>query len=1253
MKRIAYRVLAGFGLLLGPAPVMAQRLPVNVDAVTGTAVVSIPIEQVTNGGVSVPISIVYGSNGARLRDGEGTAGLGWNLVAGGQISRTVRGLPDDVKMYMPGETKLGWLYNTGKSAISSFSVANVTNPVNCTNAQTDLNYISSYFSYAGDTEPDIFNVSAPGLSCQFVFDGSNVIRTIPYQDVTIVPTYNPYADDIVSFTVTNDKGVKYVFSGDRNATRRTSLQPGPGSVYWSESNIKYYKTMFSQYKGGIQYCSSWMLASITDANGNKVDFGYTDMGETHDRKQVEFYVGTAARQPFYVINETDQAWALTTISKPGHTVTLTYGSYTNNVSEGTLINSITTRGVKYLFNYANVIFNKDQASFRNSCLRSVTTDQCDGPFNYFFEYEGESGSAGSSQFTDRDSAYKFTDVWGYYTGGKSNTIASVNTANVNAGTLKKIKYYDDGTTTLEYESNNYYDPSLSAVVNGGGVRIKTITDYDGISTGNNIVRNYTYLNPTTGVSSGLPVTLPQTSFLRPLPPTATLTNSTVTSDNDLSDDDHAIMYSFVKESQTGKGSTLYEYANPAMAFDNSVPLADWTPTLSSVGVPGCTTSLGFLQNTVRTYPFAPNANYDFERGLPKKETSYNDSGSKVAETTYTYQRSSAPVSISALRFDDDDYAKVYSKYSIYTTTSELTTRVDKIVFDPSSSTTGFHTTTNLTYGSSNHKLPTQTEITNSDGAVTRTNINYSKDYTTTTGNSNITALVAKNINAPIETYTATKPAGSSTFKVTGAQLTLYSQFPASAPSTYNVLPATIKSFASPSGISGFSPTTTSGIGTPDAHYATTSQLTDYSKYGILKSAVGSNKRPQTIISQFGTNLPLAVFANAALNQVAYGFDVSGGSLNPDGFVFTGTGTPTSTIGRSGLVTGLTYSGGISLTKTLSKPAEANNYTFSIWIKSASAGSFNVTATQSSTTQTVALSYQGSTDWKYYRISLPMTSFAAGAFTLSFSVPAGVSIDGDVMAYPQHASAASNWFNASFDKVVETNDSGLSSYYDRDNLGRVTFVYDQNKNIVSKNTYKYNAASVIPEAIFYIDVPVGQDNIYEDISYSFHAYNSFATCLLQGATYTWNYGDGSGNTTSSSHTFASPGTYNVTLTVSIPGVGTKNSTIPFVVLATPPPPVYLFYINNTSENGLDRIEFLQGGIPKYIVDADDLVGSSIPAGTYTVKVYYNSSDNQISLSTEVDSSTTVCKNWSHTSVYTYTSVTAANTFDLIINPTPCP
>lgn len=1208
----------------------AQKNLVRINPVTGSANAYIPL---LSGNIQVGLS--YSSNGVRLKDSEGDAGLGWNLNAGGQVTRVLRGLPDDITT----SDRRGWMENNNGTSIENFIIANNSSPVNCTNAQSDLNYINSNFSYLNDTEPDIFNINAPGLSCTFVFDKDHVIRTIPYQDLKITYTKAGIPSQISSFTVINNKGTKYVFSERTIASKYTTRHIGFGMPYLSEANLKYYRSQYEQFKSKTEYNNAWMLSSIEDATGNKVIFNYEYKGTTTINKKVEFNIGGVGMQPLYILKETFQNRVLSSIQSLGATVSFSYGVYNSNAAEGALVSTITANGVKYVFNYSNLIFKKGQTSFKKNCLRNITTDQCESPINYFFEYDGESSIEGTSQYDNRDSAYQYTDIWGYYTGIKSNSIAAVNSTNVTVGMLKSIKYYDNGSTTLEYESNNFYNPTLGSVVSGGGVRVKKITDYDGISIGNNIIRNYDYRNPVTSITSGIPLSLPQTTFLRPVASIANTTNSTVSADNDLSEEDHTVMYSYVKESQAGKGSTLYEYKVPAGAFDTTTPMGDWVPTATHVGVQGCSQSLGMLANSSRTYPFAVSTNYDFERGLPSKETAYNDAGVKVAEVTYTYQRSFNPIVINALKFDEADYARVYSKYSIYTTTSELNTQVERVIFDPSSNTVGQRTINKFTYGSSAHKEVTQQEIDNSDGAVTRINTVYSKDYIAGTASTYSTALTNKNINVPLESYTSVKQAGTGVFKVVGGQFTKYATFPAAPPLPDNVLPSASYQFTSVTGLTNFIPTLTTNAGTPDSRYILANTFTKYETYGALKSSVGINKQPQTIISNATHHLPLATFSNANPSEIAYG--VEGGD---DGFVMSEYWSPV--VGRSGMITARTFTSNCTLSKTITKRSVVKTYVFSTWIKSSSNGSFNITAG----TQTFSLAYQANSNWTYYEVNIPVGNLS-NTFTVSFTLGGGISVD-DVLLYPQIATASTFGYNEDRYKIIETNTNGRSTYYDIDKLGRINVVYDQDKQIIQRKTYNYDEQGILPDALFYVDLPVGDKNIYANTSYTFRPYNSFSSCAFTGAEYSWNYGDGSPSTTMDHHTFTSAGTYNVTLTVTVPGVGTKISTIPIIVKPTPPAPVYLYYaVDPLTQNDLQRVEFIQGGQTIQIVYPNEFPYSMIPPGATTVRVYLSGSNYDRSVVLQVDGIQTICKNAPQPHPLSF-SINPTNEVFLMINSYRC-
>lgn len=62
---------------------------------TGVPNISIPIYTVTQGSLSLPISLSYHSSGLKVDEVASNVGLGWSLNAGGMITRSVNGGPDE------------------------------------------------------------------------------------------------------------------------------------------------------------------------------------------------------------------------------------------------------------------------------------------------------------------------------------------------------------------------------------------------------------------------------------------------------------------------------------------------------------------------------------------------------------------------------------------------------------------------------------------------------------------------------------------------------------------------------------------------------------------------------------------------------------------------------------------------------------------------------------------------------------------------------------------------------------------------------------------------------------------------------------------------------------------------------------------------------------------------------------------------------------------------------------------------------
>jgi len=272
--------------LFGVNKVVAQNV-VDVNTITGTANISIPIYQVSIGDLSASVALTYSTLGLKVANYDNSYGQGWNLIASASVTREVRGFPDDVEYQSDASYSVikGWIRsgNNAPASIQSLSLAN-DGTLNCGNEISDAATIASSFPYTYDTEPDYFHVSAPGLSCSFIFDASQNIKITTFRDYAITYTTDSYGR-ITAFTIKNDNGIKYYF--DRTALVDHSIEtylPGT-TVEISASNLEIYRRAYMMYRNKtylpgypigtpLKYYDTWMLTKMEDLKGNAILYNF-------------------------------------------------------------------------------------------------------------------------------------------------------------------------------------------------------------------------------------------------------------------------------------------------------------------------------------------------------------------------------------------------------------------------------------------------------------------------------------------------------------------------------------------------------------------------------------------------------------------------------------------------------------------------------------------------------------------------------------------------------------------------------------------------------------------------------------------------------------------------------------------------------------------------------------------------------------------------------------------------------------------
>lgn len=267
---------------------------VPVSLYTGLPNIDVPLHTVHQGNVSVPISISYHASGFRPDDHPGWVGMGWNLNAGGAISRTINDLPDEYN-------------NAGNTANSPMGGANAgfyyfsdivkDASWNTTNYMLSL---TNSFDVAKDTQPDEFSFNFSGYSGKFYKDtddnGTWKVKCNRAVKVTLnavnpflpirfpflsTPPTNPvlpprdapvydrgYSPSFGGFTLTTEDGTQYIFGGTDEAIEYSVGMSSQNTDEWT--------------------ADTWYLTKIIAPNGRAVDFAYS-----HDDYISQMYIAVS------------------------------------------------------------------------------------------------------------------------------------------------------------------------------------------------------------------------------------------------------------------------------------------------------------------------------------------------------------------------------------------------------------------------------------------------------------------------------------------------------------------------------------------------------------------------------------------------------------------------------------------------------------------------------------------------------------------------------------------------------------------------------------------------------------------------------------------------------------------------------------------------------------------------------------------------------------------------------------------------
>jgi hypothetical protein len=210
-----------------------------VDFSTGLVDISIPLYTIKTTSLTIPLQLKFHASGLRADEREGLVGIRWALFGLGQVTREIKGYPDE---YYPFNSKVNYpdsipnfydLYGTTSTmykggTYNEYFESGFTDPF-------DLSIYYRPGAYK-DTEYDIFSYTLPsGKSGKFIVPGNNGVGVpMPFEPIKIyVNEVAGSRSKIQRITIFDDNGDVYSFGENSYIDNNDDSWP----TTWYLSNV--------------------------------------------------------------------------------------------------------------------------------------------------------------------------------------------------------------------------------------------------------------------------------------------------------------------------------------------------------------------------------------------------------------------------------------------------------------------------------------------------------------------------------------------------------------------------------------------------------------------------------------------------------------------------------------------------------------------------------------------------------------------------------------------------------------------------------------------------------------------------------------------------------------------------------------------------------------------------------------------------------------------------------------------------------
>lgn len=1066
---------------------------IPISLFTGTPNVGIPLYDLKGNQLNVPISMSYNASGFNPQEVAGWIGLGWNLMAGGIITRSVIGNPDVTANYfkLPSPLEV--------PATSDLLVY--------------YDYLENIRKGYHEAQPDIYYFNFAGNSGKFMIKPDGSIVMLQKNNLVVSHCINSCTPETSVISIKDPSGITYSFTATEISFTTTDDASTDVPVLQHT------------------YASSWLLTSIISPDNSE-----TIVLEYHAATPYHYpYAYNAVNQSKvyeFTLNSTNTAPNISIVTsnppvtgiKRRYLQKITFKKNGQDIAYADFNSSVDQReDLGHSFNQfqGERLLNNIQIFLKSTDLAFKKVKQFNFSYSYFtnpgvndwkykrlrldqiqevsvdvatpntppyvFEYDNSSAPAIGTGAVDHwgflnnnVDSYTTTPESNYSNGQVVITGSNrlPNLSGSKALILTKIKYPTGGSTSFEYELHtaNVIDMGVMSV---GGVRIKKMVDYSAENQ-KAIEKTYEYLTET-GVTSGkakYPSYKNISTYKRFGQQLGGWFNpcyGTI---------DIEKQYVNVSASSViGLGSIMGSHIGYSRVVEQQVDIVNGQPLGKTVYEYETTGNWGEMQNE------------DGKNGELLKQTTYDNADKIIQQTTNIYEdvvaNGSSIFSISIMTSpDQDNKISLYktnhtstntigyvwlpnnlcleSGYTIldgrilktktfpygiyYVTVNRKLTQQELKTYDQVSNSY-MTSTKKIFYENPIHSLPTTIEQRTNNNEVVVTKKKYSQEYSfnmtppnqggpgvSDLGSLGILNLQNNNIiGAEIESYQYRQNSDGSNKRYLGGSISIFSStlpFPINLLQVENSQPLT--SFQ-PSVINS------SNIFTYDLNYKSVGSI-QYQN-GVIVEQTKTNDITTSYIWAYNNNMPIAEIVNATASSVAYtSFETDeGGNWNSsNGFAVNRV---------LGGLTGI-YSFSIVGGATISKSGlPSKKYIVSYWSKNGQL-SISPTPSKNITGQTVGL-------YTFYEHLLPLTS--------SVSIQ-GIAVIDELRLYPENALMSTTTYNYYTGQISsQCSPANKIAKFEYDGLLRLKNVLDERDNIVKNFKYNYgtvNTTTPSPQTLYY-------------------------------------------------------------------------------------------------------------------------------------------------------------------------------------------